>query len=219
VFVVGTGGDRRALLGQHSADRLDSPSLPVDGGAVGVLGDEHHEIRCGRSVKSAQSAVSTSGPIRFSGPLPEPGVRLAAHRALHKPRIGVVVCSFLVRRLTARVQGCSNRGRGTGSCPASPGRTVPVVGRVATIRRRSSGGGVLSNRIGGVCGGSIARPSATGSGRGRRRLPRTHRAGNGRTSPSGAIDCSPFHHQEDHPGIRASTAPRVVAQPPMATST
>src|SRR6516165_8989209 len=37
-------------------------------------------------VESSRSAVSASRPTRFSDPLPEPGMRLPTHPALHKPR-------------------------------------------------------------------------------------------------------------------------------------
>ena len=34
-------------------------------------------------VESARSAVPVLPPVRFCGPLAEPGVRLSTHRALH----------------------------------------------------------------------------------------------------------------------------------------
>ncbi|MCY0924478.1 hypothetical protein OS965_41485, partial [Streptomyces sp. H27-G5] len=37
-----------------------------------------------RAVKSARSAVPAFRPVRFSGPLPAPAVRLSTQRALHK---------------------------------------------------------------------------------------------------------------------------------------
>ena len=39
--------------------------------------------RWGAVVESARSAVSALLPIRFLGPLAEPGVRVSTHRALH----------------------------------------------------------------------------------------------------------------------------------------
>jgi hypothetical protein len=53
--VVGGRGDRAAMLGQHSADRLDTPAQPTIG-AHGVLGDEPHERGEGRSSSAAKKA-------------------------------------------------------------------------------------------------------------------------------------------------------------------
>jgi hypothetical protein len=68
------------VLGEHVADRLDPEALLV---RVDVVADQ----RSRRSVKSARGAVSASRPVRFPGPLPEPGMHLSMHRALHKPPI------------------------------------------------------------------------------------------------------------------------------------
>ena len=71
-LVVGRRGDRSAvlsqLLGQHPADRLDTPPQPAVG-AVGVLGDEPHERGCGRSNSAmllCQAAAGSVAPRSWS---------------------------------------------------------------------------------------------------------------------------------------------------------
>ena len=90
-LVVRGRADLDAVLGQHGAHGLDSPAQP--GPTIGtgrlvilVLGDEPNHRLAGRSVKSARGAVAL--PLRFPGLLPEPGVHLSMHRALHKPHVG-----------------------------------------------------------------------------------------------------------------------------------
>jgi hypothetical protein len=94
---VGTRGDPQALLTQHPADRLD----PAPSGAL--LVDEPNDQRWRGSVKSVRGAVPFLRPARFPGPLPEPGVHLSMHRALHKPRR--VGRDRRIRRRTARGSG------------------------------------------------------------------------------------------------------------------
>ena len=60
--VVGRWGDRAAVLGQHGADRLDSPPQPARL-MIGVAGDELHERVEGRS---SSAAKKTDAALRIS---------------------------------------------------------------------------------------------------------------------------------------------------------
>ena len=53
--VVRRWGDLHAMLGQHRADRLDTPSQPAVG-ALPVLVDEDDYLLCGRSSSAAKKA-------------------------------------------------------------------------------------------------------------------------------------------------------------------
>ncbi len=75
-------------------------------GATGVL------------VKSARSAGTVLRPPRFSGPLPEPGVHLSMHRALHKSPITL---AWVLIPCSARESGWLRPGSGSGSCLPSRG--------------------------------------------------------------------------------------------------
>ena len=56
--VVGAGGDRHPVLGQHPADRLDPPTQPVHTHPARVPGDESHNYRCGRSSSAAKKPAA-----------------------------------------------------------------------------------------------------------------------------------------------------------------
>jgi hypothetical protein len=88
VFVVGGRGDPHTqVLGQHRADRLDSPPQTTGLPVVRVRTDELRDQWEGRSVKvGLRRGTESNDPARFPRPLPEPGVHLSMHRALHKPR-------------------------------------------------------------------------------------------------------------------------------------
>jgi hypothetical protein len=88
---VGARGDLAALPAQDSADQLDRVAFGTH-----LIG-EHGDQRLRGLVKSARSAVPAWRLVRFCGPLPEPGVHLSMHRALHKPTPSGVI----VRRLAA----------------------------------------------------------------------------------------------------------------------
>lgn len=56
VLVVRGRGDRAPVLGQHGADRLDTPAQTLALAVVGVLADELHDQREGRSSSAAKNA-------------------------------------------------------------------------------------------------------------------------------------------------------------------
>ena len=56
VLVVGRRGDLQTVLAQHGADRLDTPPQPTGLAVVGVLADELHDQREGRSSSAAKKA-------------------------------------------------------------------------------------------------------------------------------------------------------------------
>lgn len=74
-----------AVLREHSAHRIDTPDKTIRTHPVTPVGaDEVHNYRCGRSVKVGPGRGDNRWWLfRFPGPLPEPGVHLSMHRALH----------------------------------------------------------------------------------------------------------------------------------------
>lgn len=65
VLVVGLRGDLQAVLGQHRADRLDTPAQPTVFAVVGVLADEVHDHLEGRS-SSAAKKLEAAFKIAFA---------------------------------------------------------------------------------------------------------------------------------------------------------
>jgi hypothetical protein len=78
-------------VGQAVGGEPDGPFGVVDD-AVVVAAEQNRVVQAGRSavgpvddvVESARGAVAALLPLRFPGPLSEPGVRLSPHRALHE---------------------------------------------------------------------------------------------------------------------------------------
>ena len=68
------------------------------------------------TVKSARGAVPASRPARFPGPLPEPGMRVAPHPALHESQR--TIHPIRPCPSTARESGC----HGSGSAQRAPRR-------------------------------------------------------------------------------------------------
>ena len=58
VLVVRRRGDLQPVLGEHPADRLDTPAQPTVLAVVGVLADEVHDHREGRSSSAPKKAAA-----------------------------------------------------------------------------------------------------------------------------------------------------------------
>lgn len=72
-----------ALGSERGVEDVDPPAGEADEGGVVFLAF--------RAVGSARGAVPVFRPVRLLGPPAEPGVPIAEHRALHKPRWRQVV--------------------------------------------------------------------------------------------------------------------------------
>ena len=58
VLVVRRRGDLQPVLGEHPADRLDTPAQATGFAVVGVLADEVHDHREGRSSSAPKKAAA-----------------------------------------------------------------------------------------------------------------------------------------------------------------
>ena len=158
---VGAWGDLDALLSQDGTDRLD----PMTSGAL--LVDEPGDQRWRGSVKVGPGrGDSRCGCSVFPGPLPEPGVHLSMHRALHKTRSRC--CGDVLHRSSGQGEGMTAPAVAVaGGARSSPDRSARVPRlSAATIRRRNTAGADHGWWTGGVCVAAIAIPCATCSGSG-----------------------------------------------------
>lgn len=67
---------------QFQIGQLSSCGVGGEGGQAVAVEVGEPQLRAG-VVESARSAVQVLPPVRFCGPLAEPGVRVSTHRALH----------------------------------------------------------------------------------------------------------------------------------------
>ena len=85
----------------------------------------------GNTVRSTRGALPVLLPVGFPVSPPEPGVRLTAHRALHKSR---GICASELMLCSARVSGSVLPGSSSAWRVLEPGRTVPRHRRRAICR-------------------------------------------------------------------------------------